>query len=221
MKRTILLFFCSICLSVGLAAQEQTTDSLTPALTREKSRFERRQEHLRDRWSRLIPTQNKLQFAGSMGMFSGGFGWYYGKRDQWETDLFLGFIPKMNNQKGHVTATIKQTYTPWRKNLTPELSIEPLTTGLYVNKIFGEYFWSRLPEKYPDNYYFWAVNTRFNIFVGQAFTFDFDTKIQGRELSFFYEFSTNDLYLISVIGNETLKVWDIVGLSLGLRYRIL
>ncbi len=176
---------------------------------------------MRNSWGSLIPKQTKLQFAGSMGMFSGGFGWHYGKKSQWETDLFLGFVPKMNNQDFHMTTTIKQTYTPWRKTLGGDWFIEPLTTGIYINKIFGEYFWSKLPEKYPESYYFWAVNTRFNIFLGQAFTVDLDNNKLGRELSFFYEVSTNDLYIISAWGNSSINPWDIVGFSLGLRYRIL
>lgn len=220
--KTRFLFFFFLVISLGVSAQPVAeNDSSMVAMHPVKSRVEQRQDKIRARWSKLIPTQNKLQFAGSMGMFSGGFGWYYGRKNQWETDFYLGFIPKMNGQKGHLTVTLKQTYTPWRLHLSPDISFEPFTTGIYMNKIFGEYFWSKLPEKYPDGYYFWAINTRFNIFAGQAFTIDFDRKISGREFSFFYEFSTNDLYLISVVGNKTITPWDIIGLSLGLRYRIL
>lgn len=171
-------------------------------------------------WNRLIPKQSKLQFAGSMGMFSVGPGWYYGKKKQWETDWFIGFIPEIKGIEGHVTTTIKQTYTPFRFQLNDRFRIEPMTTGIYINKIFGQYFWSKLPEKYPKNYYFWAVNTRFNVFLGQSFSFQLGEKTLGKELSFFYEFNTNDLYLISAFGNKTIGIKDIVGLSFGIRYRV-
>lgn len=223
MKINILLASLLALGSLCVNAQESSftkTDTTEAELNLVCSRRERHQQRIRSNWSRLIPKQNKLQFAGSMGMFSGGIGWYYGRKKQWETDWFLGFIPKMNKQDGHVTTTLKQTYTPWRLALKENLYIEPLTTGIYINKIFGEYFWSKLPEKYPENYYFWAVNTRFNIFVGQAFTIDLNDTHVGREISFFYEFSTNDLYIISAIGNQSISPWDIVGLSVGLRYRI-
>ena len=184
-------------------------------------RKSQKEEKIRKQWARLLPRQNKLQFAGSMGMFSGSFGWYYGKKNQWETDLFLGFIPKMNRQDGHVTMTLKETYTPWRIELNEDFSYEPLTTGIYINKIFGEYFWSKLPERYPDGYYFWAVNTRFNISLGQAISFELNkSPLFGEEISFYYELSTNDLYLISAIGNRSIRTWDIIGLSLGIRYRM-
>jgi len=171
-------------------------------------------------WSHLIPRQIKLQYAGSMGMFSSGSGWYYGRKKQWETDLLFGFIPRMSGSKGHVTITLKQTYTPFYFRLNDRSSYEPLTTGIYFNKIFGEYFWSSLPEKYPEGYYFWAVNTRFHVFLGQALSLRLSQKIEGKSLSFFYEFNTNDLYLISAWSNKTIVLKDIIGLSFGLRYRM-
>ena len=38
----------------------------------------------------LIPTHTKIQFAGNMGLLSFGTGWDYGRRNQWETDVFFG-----------------------------------------------------------------------------------------------------------------------------------
>lgn len=206
----ILLFF---------SANSQAEEDAKPK-DRETARIEK-EEEIRRKWGKLIPKQNKLQFAGSMGMFSASAGWYYGKKDQWETDFFLGFIPKTGRQDGHVTITLKETYTPWKLRLNDNIYYEPLTTGLYINKIFGEYFWNKLPERYPNGYYFWAVNTRFNVFAGQAITFKLNkTALYGKELSFYYELNTNDLYIISAIGNDAISPLDIIGLSLGIRYRI-
>lgn len=175
---------------------------------------------IRRKWNGLFPKQTKLQYAGSMGMFSASLGWYYGKKKQWETDVFLGYIPPDQRLDGHVTFTLKQTFTPWRVELNERLFLEPLTSGLYINKIFGEYFWSDLPEKYPKNYYFWALDTRFNIFLGQALSLRMNDYVEsGKSFAFFYELSTNDLYVISAIGNKTVTVKNIIGLSVGLRYR--
>lgn len=173
-----------------------------------------------NQWNRLIPEQVKFQFAGSMGMISLGPGWVYGKKSRWETDLFVGFIPKIGNMNGHITATLKQTYTPFRIKLNNDFIYEPLTTGIYVNKIFGPYFWRKLPDKYPNKYYFWATNTRFNIFLGQAISFKM-RKESNPNWSFFYEVNTNDLYLLSAIGNKMIKVEDIINISFGLRYRFM
>jgi len=215
MKTTIITVLLSL-----LSFHSSFAGNIQEYSDRENRKIQK-EERIRNRWASLIPKQNKLQFAGSMGMLSGSVGWYYGKKNQWETDLFLGFIPKMNRQDGHVTITLKETYTPWRIKLNEDFSYEPLTTGLYINKIFGEYFWNNLPERYPEGYYFWAVNTRFNIFLGQAVTVKLNkSPLFGKELSFYYEFSTNDLYLISAIGNQSIRPWDIIGLSLGIRYRV-
>lgn len=185
-----------------------------------ESEHDRKIEKYHKRWDCLMPRQTKLQFAGSMGMFSAGPGWFYGKKKQWETDFYIGFIPRMNGSEGHVTTTLKQTYTPFRFQANNRFRIEPITTGIYINKIFGEYFWSRLPKKYPKNYYFWEVNTRFHVFLGQAFSYRLGENMLGKDISFFYEFNTNDLYLISAWDNKTIGLRDVIGLSFGLRYRV-
>jgi len=185
-----------------------------------ENNHEKMVEKYKSRWVSLMPRQAKMQFAGSMGFLSAGPGWFYGKKNQWETDMYIGFIPNINNSEGHTTMTIKQTYTPFSVCVNDRLRFVPLTSGIYLNKISGEYFWSRLPERYPKNYYFWAVNTRFHIFLGQAFSFQLTEKTLGKELSFFYEFNTNDLYVISAIGNKSIGLKDIVSLSFGIRYRV-
>ncbi|MBP8790187.1 MAG: hypothetical protein KBH01_02005 [Breznakibacter sp.] len=176
-------------------------------------------ENYQKKWSKLIPSQLKGQFAGSMGMLSAGVGWDYGKRRQWETDFMMGFVPGNKYEDGHLTMTLKQTYTPFRIQLGHDFHFEPLTSALYVTKIYGEYFWSSLPEKYPKGYYFWAVNTRFNLALGQAITIPCNSKRFSRSISAFYEVNTNDLYLISAVGNESIKLKDIIGLSIGVRFR--
>lgn len=208
MKYAMLIFILIGFLLSGNVAAQHTTHQ------------ERVVERYKSNWSRLIPRQTKIQYAGSMGMFSFGPGWYYGRKNQWETDWFIGFIPEINGAKGHITTTLKQTYTPFQIALGNRIVLEPLTSAIYINKIFGPYFWSKLPEKYPKNYYFWAVNTRFNISFGQAITVNIRDCIVDEKLSAFYEFSTNDLYIISAIGNKAIGIGDIIGLSLGIRYRV-
>lgn len=180
---------------------------------------ENRIEAYRKGWDRLIPTQLKSHFAGSMGMVSVGPGWDYGRRRQWETDFLLGVVPGSKQESPHLTMTLKQTYTPFRIHLGHEFELEPLTAGLYITKISGEYFWAKQPERYPKGYYFWAVNTRFNISLGQAVTIPLNSKRFSRSASLFYEVNTNDLYVISKVGNKVIKIKDIIGLSVGVRFR--
>ena len=83
----------------------------------EYSKYDKRIHRFRKGWNSLIPTHNKIQYAGNMGMFSFGTGWDYGKRDQWETDLFFGFIPKHDSHRAKMTMTLKQNYMPWSLEL--------------------------------------------------------------------------------------------------------
>lgn len=172
-------------------------------------------------WNGLIPTHVKLQYAGDMGTLSAGPGWDYGKRRQWETNVFLGFINESGASPTHITFTIKQAYKPFHVQLGDRINIEPITAGIYMNKIFGQYFWERLPDRYPKNYYFWALNTRFNVFVGQNVDFKFLTYLKGDSISLFYEFNTNDLYIISAVNSRYIGLMDIINLSFGAKFTFL
>lgn len=118
------------------------TDTVPERLTR----YERNTLRRVQRWSRLIPSYTKLQFAGGMGLLSVGTGWEYGKNRQWETDLLLGIIPKHSSKRTKVTFTLKQNFTPWRVPLRGRFSLEPLSAGLYLNIVLGGEFWMKNPD---------------------------------------------------------------------------
>ena len=109
-------------------------DSVLPATPKhtKHTRYDNRVHRFRRNWERIIPTHSKIQYAGNMGLLSFGTGWDYGKRNQWETDVLLGFIPKYSSKKAKVTMTLKQNYMPWSINIGKGFSTEPLACGLYV-----------------------------------------------------------------------------------------
>ena len=185
--------------------------------------FDRRIHRYRKNWGNLIPTHNKIQFAGNMGLLSIGFGWDYGHRNQWETDLLFGYLPKHDSKRSKMTFTVKQNYIPWSYPMSPRFSLEPLTCGLYVNTMFGDEFWVKEPERYPEGYYGFSSKIRFHIFVGQRFTFNIDPKRRffSKELTLFYEISTCDLYMVSAFTNKYLKPQDYLCLSFGLKLQFL
>lgn len=137
---------------------------------REQRRAERHQRQLqryKSRWNRLIPKYQNIQYAGSMGLFSLGAGWDYGKKKQWETELLFGLIPQFSSNKTKVTFTLKQNYAPWEVSLGGQWWLEPLVTGLYMNTVLSDDFWVKEPEKYPNNYYKFSTRIRFHILHGQ------------------------------------------------------
>lgn len=185
-----------------------------------QNKYERKLERYQRGWNRLIPRYQKLQYAGDMGLISVGIGWDYGKKKQWETDIFLGYLPRFDGDDGHVTITLKENYIPWRLNMKEgRWRYEPLTVSIYMNKIFGDEFWTRDPDKYPDGYYGLATNTRFNIAFGQRIDFQVKPIGLSKRITFFYEFCTNDLYIISAFTNKYLRIPDIFSLSLGLKFQ--
>lgn len=186
--------------------------------------YDKRVEKYAERWNRLIPRHLKMQYAGSMGLLSAGPGWSYGRKDQWETDLMFGFVPKFSSSHGNMTITAKQNYIPWHKHFgSSNYCYDPLITGMYVTSITGSEFWGREPSRYPGNpYYFASTKFRINIFIGQRITLDIPSAKRNRlrSVSFFYEISVNELYLIEAFGNSWLKPTDYLHLSLGAKFKI-
>lgn len=172
-------------------------------------------------WSKLIPSQVKLQYAGSIGFLSLGPGWDYGKKKQWETDLLLGIVPNFSRGKAAMSFTVKETYTPWSVKMTGRWSFEPLSTGLFVNSVFDEDFWVREPERYPKNYYKFSTRVRFHVFLAQRFTVTPNPYIPTRQLSFYYELSTCDLYIMTKATNRYVALHDILSLAFGIRLQFL
>lgn len=183
---------------------------------------DRRVDHSREGWARIIPTHVKLQYAGSMGLLSGGFGWDYGRKRRWESDILVGYLPKYNSERGHITFTFKQNYIPWRAQCGDHFSVEPLYGGLYLSTIFGEEFWSRQPERYPSGYYWFSTRMRIHLFAGCRATWHPRPHQESsiREVTLFFEVNTSDLYIVRKVGNSYLDLDDIIGFSLGIKLQL-
>lgn len=107
--------------------------------------------------------------------------------------------------------------------MNENLTLRPFSTGLYINTIFGEEFWRKEPSKYPNGYYSFSTMMRTNVFIGQGWEYRFapSLNIPCKSVTFFYELSTNELYLIGAVSNKYLKFKDVVGLSLGAKFQFL
>lgn len=198
-----------------------TTDSASVKETENNVKYEGRVDRYVSRWARIIPKYTKIQFAGSMGFLSFGTGWNYAKH--WETDVFLGFLPKFSTDQNKITFTLKQNYIPWKKDINEKFMFEPLSCGIYVNTVLGDDFWTSEPDKYPSGYYNFSTRLRFNIFMGQRITYNIrpDKRFFAKSITFFYELNTSDLYLVSAASNSYLRPKDYLGLSFGLKMQIL
>ncbi len=196
------------------------------------SKYDQHMRRYRRHWASLIPTQFVIQNAGNMGTLSAGFGWNYGKRKQWETHLLFGFIPKHQTSRVKMTMTLKENFIPWSINLGPTASkkdvgrwsLEPLTTSIYLNTVFGHEFWKSQPNRYPDKYYeFMSTKLRLNVAIGQRVTCQIPSakRKKAKSISLFYEVSSCDLYIRSMIQDHSVSLKDILGLSIGLKFQTL
>lgn len=211
------------CVDSQIATLENGDSLIADTLEyKDSTAYERHTCKYRDFWYKLVPNQVTAQFAGSIGVASVGVGWHYGKHKNWETDLLLGFVPKYHSEETKVTFTVKERYVPWHLNVSKRWVIEPLTTGIFLNSIFGEDFWTREPSRYPARYYGFPTRVRANIFLGQRLTYRIPSKKRHffRSISAYYELSSCDMYIISAIPNKNIKLGDILSLAAGLRLSI-
>lgn len=170
-------------------------------------------------FNHFIPKYSKLQYAGSMGLLSAGAGWEYGKK-RWETDLLVGYAPTDSYRQDLFTMTLKQNYTPWRIKTSNYFSLEPLTSGFYINAILNDKnVWGISPNRYPNGYYKHSNRFRFHVYIGQGLKYDLKkTNLPIKTMTAFYEISTFDLYLLNIVKGSYLKPDDYISLSLGLRF---
>lgn len=192
------------------------------SVTTRRSVYERHTERYRNVWHRLIPNQTTMQYAGSIGFLSIGTGWHYGRDNKWETDLLIGFVPRYESDKAKATLTLKERFIPWKAELGRSWQLEPFTTGLFFNTIFGEDFWANPPSRYPKKYYGFPTKIRSHVFIGQRIRYKIPASQRrySNSLALYYELSTCDLYIASAFGNRAIRLGDILSLSFGLQFEI-
>ena len=215
-KRTLLVLATVFSLSSAVA---QTQDGRKPEKKSWKLDYRKHQGY--EGWTRLLPTHVKAQYAGGMGFMSLGYGWDYGRKCRWETDLMIGILPKAYSDRTHMTFTLKQNYIPWSIRCCDQFAIEPFSCGLYFNFISGEDYWVREPDRYPgDKYYNFTSRLRMHLYIGQRFTYYSSNNSLLRHITLYYEFSANDLDIVSKCGNRSLDLSDIIYFSIGIKFQL-
>ena len=218
-----LLIFSLLLLVAPLSSRAEEGADTTMSSS-QFTRVDRKAFRHKNVWHGLCPSHFVMQNAGNMGVVSAGIGWDYGKHDQWATDVMFGVIPKYSSDRAKATMTLKQNYYPWRWHIDGRWMVEPLSCGIYFNAVFGDEFWTSQPSRYPDGYYDW-LSTRFriNVFIGErvTFTLPHNKHKTVKSVSLFYELSTCDLYIRSIFIDNEVKLWDIIGLSLGVKVTVL
>lgn len=207
------------CLSPAAQAQGAETARRDSASTRYEKMAERRMAT----WQKLIPDHYKTQFAGSIGVVSLGPGWTYGRKQQWETDLMFGFLPKFESERHKLVFTVKQSYVPWRLRIgqSPWV-VQPLSCSLFLSSVLNEKFWTREPDRYPKGYYGFSTRIRANLSLGQRIMFDIPDVSHWlvQDISLYYELGACDTDFCTFFGDRSIKFKQILSLAIGVKVHI-
>jgi hypothetical protein len=211
-----LLFFCITLF--GFASIPQKNKSYFKSETTYQKHLVRSKKM----WNKLMPSFSKIHFFGGIGTVSVGLGWDYGKKNQWETDVYIGILPKYSDKKTKATFTAKQNFYPWKIRWNRFYTFEPLSCSIYFNTIFGDQFWTKDPDRYPKGYYQVPTRIRTHLAIGQRITYNFCKKdrLFWKSVSLYYEITSCDFYIISAVQNSYLKPWDYLNLAFGVKLQV-
>lgn len=169
----------------------------------------------------LRPTQFLCQSGGGMGAVSIGTGWRYGSHLRWETNVFIGIVPKYESASAKVSLALKENFIPWRIGLNDRFTLEPFTASIYFTTLISNQVWSQLPERYSSGYYILPTKIRANISFGQRLKYSLSGKSSILDsISAYYEIGTCDIYLLSAAGNHEIKFHEFLQLCIGLSINI-
>lgn len=152
--------------------------------------------------SRLRPDQVNLQYAGSIGYFSGGIGY-----NLWNEKTVLsahyGYVPK--NKGGWMSIfTAKFEYKPFEIKVKNKFIIHPINPVFFPSYTSGDNFdYQFKTSQYREGYYFWSSALRLHLGAGSEVKILNNKTAAFKSVSFYVEANTNDLYAISWFENRT------------------
>lgn len=166
------------------------------------------------------PSHVVLQTGGGLGMVAGGAG--FSLKDRLDLDILVGYVPEKYAGSALSLVSAKLLYSPWSLPLRERLTLKPLTVGGYFSYTHGTIN-DEEPNQYNPGYYWFSTDTRVGPLLGSRLSYALPATATGRSrnLSAYYELSTNDLYIVSYVQNRRgLSPADILVLSLGLKLDI-
>ncbi|WP_375416750.1 hypothetical protein [uncultured Hymenobacter sp.] len=167
------------------------------------------------------PRHLLAQTGSGLGLLAVGAGYAFA-RDQVETDVLLGFVPRRYAGSSLLIPSLKLLYSPFKVELSESVQLRPLTAGLYVSHTYGIINDDR--RKYSKGYYWFSADTRVGPLLGGRLSYQRLPATlsgrRGRQFSAYYELGSNDLYVISYYtgGNaNSLRLKDILTLGIGVK----
>jgi hypothetical protein len=163
------------------------------------------------RW--FIPGQYKLQYAGSIGFMSVGFGYAIGK--VYQPALFFGYLSENfgGSKNSVVSISLKNSFYFTRE---PLFEYFRPYGGMFINWGNTNNTFRRLPDYYPKEYYF-QNKVHFAPFVGGELYFDIKSSY-FKGFGVYSELSAMDAYLLEAIRTKYVKPHMALSLAVGVTF---
>jgi len=167
------------------------------------------------RYSKFLPDYVKLQYAGGIGFLSTGVGYTFIDH-RLDLSLFYGYVPTWFTVDDLHSLSLQFTAKFFRFKASKNVEILPLNIGWYLHHTFGSEYWVKLPDHYPEEYYWWSPGRNAGVFLGgEIKTKLFANKTPASGTAFYVRVGTRGLYLSSKVGNSSIPISDIVELGFG------
>ncbi|MES2653039.1 MAG: hypothetical protein V4663_14960 [Bacteroidota bacterium] len=151
---------------------------------------------------RIEPHHINLQYAGSIGYFSGGIGYNFFK-EKTALSFHYGYVPK--NKGGWMSIfTAKFEYKPFAIAIKDKIIIHPINPVFFPSYTSGDNFdYQFKTSQYREGYYFWSSALRLHLGAGTEIKILNNQNAAFKSVSLYAEANTNDLYAISWFENRT------------------
>lgn len=160
------------------------------------------------------PDALTIQYAGNLGMFSGGVNYSF-VHDKLNAEFLYGYVPRFDAEEALHLLSFKGIYKPFKKvELGNDYTLTPLRTNLAVSYHFRSQFSSSWDSSYPENYYWWISSFRITGGLGSAINKRIDVG-NFKEISLYGEVGTYDLIVTSAVKDKTVTAWDIMSFGIG------
>lgn len=166
----------------------------------------------------LLPDYVNIQHAGSVGWLSVGID-YDILKGKGRLGGRFGTVPKSLGGPLRLVST-SLFYEPLTVPLSSRLVLNPVDVGVKMSYHFGDQFYTALPSRYPEGYYWWKSALRFHLATQTALTWKLSNQHKIKSVTGYVELNTNELYLVSYIQNaRSLRPSEIIKAGLGVRLK--
>ncbi|NPD46309.1 MULTISPECIES: hypothetical protein [unclassified Lentimicrobium] len=162
----------------------------------------------------IIPDYAKVQFAGNIGYFSGGFAYQLFKK-KLQTEFIYGYVPKKFAHTEIHTLNLKNTFPLLRKQYLG-LEFTPYL-GFTFSYETGRNSFVELPCQYPSGYY--SPNAFHLCFLaGVSAKKNLNPKYFIKGIECYAEVVSVDSFFWYKLNSRQIKLYQVVSLALGVNF---